>query len=192
MSRIVKPPDIRKQELIDIALKQFLEKGYERTSVRSILKEANGEIGMFYHYFESKNEIYEAALEKYNKKYIDKVDKIIKDPVLSFEEKLDCIFEGLSESLLEHSLMYTEKTNPDIMSILHSMTLKKMIPLFEELLIEGVKEKKLHTPLSDIHQLTGFLLFGVSAIIHDDTEDDMNIKGRNIKLLLNKILDTKV
>ena len=70
MSRIVKPPDIRKQELINIALKQFLEKGYERTSVRSILKEANGEIGMFYHYFESKSEIYEAALEKYNKKYI--------------------------------------------------------------------------------------------------------------------------
>ena len=92
MTRIVKAPDVRRQELIGIALKQFLENGYEKTSIRSILKEADGEIGMFYHYFESKKEIYEAALEHYNEKYIAKMTELINAPGLGFHEKLNQIF----------------------------------------------------------------------------------------------------
>ncbi len=37
--RTVKEPEIRRQELIETALKLFLKKGYEKTSVRDILKE---------------------------------------------------------------------------------------------------------------------------------------------------------
>lgn len=64
-------PELRKQELVRIALRQFLQQGYEKTSVRSIVKEANGEIGMFYHHFASKEEIFEAVLEQYNIAYIE-------------------------------------------------------------------------------------------------------------------------
>lgn len=37
--RTVKEPEVRKKELIETALKLFLKKGYEKTSVRDILKE---------------------------------------------------------------------------------------------------------------------------------------------------------
>lgn len=37
--KTVKEPEVRKQELIETVLKLFLKKGYEKTSVRDILKE---------------------------------------------------------------------------------------------------------------------------------------------------------
>lgn len=192
MSRIVKAPDVRRQELIGIALKQFLENGYEKTSVRSILKEADGEIGMFYHYFKSKNEIYEAALENYNEKYIAKLTEIINSTGLSFQEKLNQLFTLLPGSLTEYKLMSTEKVNPDIMSILHSRTLLKIVPLFERLILEGLGKKIMNAPVPNIHLLSQFILFGMSAVIHDTEINSMEEKIRHIESLLSKILDTEM
>jgi AcrR family transcriptional regulator len=192
MTRVVKSPEVRRQELIEIALRQFLETGYEKTSVRSILKEADGEIGMFYHYFKSKNEIYEAALEKYNESYIVKITEIINTSDLGFEEKLNQIFSGLSGSISEYGLMYTKEVNPEIMTILLSKTLLKMVPLFEQLILDGLKRNTLKIPVQNTHLLSQFLLFGISAIIHDLEADSIEEKIGHIKVLLYKILDMEM
>lgn len=192
MSRIVKAPDVRRQELIDIALKQFLENGYEKTSVRSILNEAGGEIGMFYHYFKSKNEIYEAALESYNEKYIANFAEIGNTAGLSFEEKLNQIFTRLQGSILEYSLMYTENADPQIMAVLHTRSLLTMVPLFEHIILEGIEKNTMTGPVPNTHLLSQFILFGMSAIIHDTEVNSMEEKISHIKVLLSKILDTKM
>lgn len=192
MSRIVKAPDVRRQELIEIALKQFIENGYEKTSIRSILKEAGGEIGMFYHYFKSKNEIYEAALASYNDKYIAKITEITSSTGLDFNDKLDQIFTRLSGSISEYSLMYTEKVNPQIMTMLLSGTLLKMVPVFEKIILEGIEKKTIHSPVPNLHLLSQFVLFGMSAIIHDKEVNSMDEKLSHIKELLSKLLDTEI
>ncbi|RCX19492.1 TetR family transcriptional regulator [Anaerobacterium chartisolvens] len=192
MIRIVKAPDVRRQELIEIALKQFLENGYEKTSVRSILKEADGEIGMFYHYFKSKNEIYEAALEDYNEKYIAKFTEIVNSAGLSFKEKLNKIFTLLPGSISEYSLMHTEKVNPQIMVVLHSRTLLKMVPLFEQIILDGLEKNTINVPVPNIRLLSQFTLFGMSAIIHDTEVNSIEEKLIHIKALLSKMLDTEM
>lgn len=192
MSRIVKAPDVRRQELIEIALKQFIENGYEKTSVRSILQEAGGEIGMFYHYFKSKNEIYEAALENYNEKYISKFTEITIFPNLSFEQKLNQIFTLLADSLSEYHQIDSEKKNPEIKTLLHSRTLLKIAPLFEQLIVDGVQNNILNTPIPNLHLLSQFILFGISAVIHDNEVKLMEDKIKHIKALLSKLLDIKL
>ena len=192
MSRIVKSPDVRRQELIGIALKQFLEKGYEKTSIRSILKEVGGEIGMFYHYFKSKNEIFEAALENYNEKYIANFTEIVNSAGLSFKEKLHQIFTRLPGSISEYNLMYTEKVNPQIMTVLLSRTLLKMVPLFEHIILEGLGKNIMNAPVPNIHLLSQFILFGMSAIIHDNEVNSMEEKFSHINALVSKILDTEM
>ena len=42
-----KQPEIRRQELLQIATRQFISQGYDKTSIRSIVGEVGGEIGMF-------------------------------------------------------------------------------------------------------------------------------------------------
>ena len=64
--RVTKKPDVRKKELIELAKKLFLEKGYEKVSVREIIDKTDsaGSPGLFYYYFKSKKEIYESVIDE--------------------------------------------------------------------------------------------------------------------------------
>lgn len=63
--RTVKEPDVRKQEILDGAIRVFAQKGYDKTTIADIARELNISQGLCYRYYPSKEEIYEAALEKY-------------------------------------------------------------------------------------------------------------------------------
>lgn len=63
--REVKEPEIRRQELMDCAMKLFAKKGYENTTMNDIAKEQQVATGLCYHYFHSKKELYEEALKSY-------------------------------------------------------------------------------------------------------------------------------
>ena len=63
--RSVKEPDVRKQEILEGAIKVFAKKGYDGTTISDIAKELNISQGLCYRYFPSKDAIYDAALEKY-------------------------------------------------------------------------------------------------------------------------------
>lgn len=54
----------RKQELLQIAYRLFLTKGYEETSVDEIIEEAKIAKGTFYYHFKSKEELLEALINK--------------------------------------------------------------------------------------------------------------------------------
>lgn len=59
----------KRDEIIAAALELFFEKGYEGTSVRMIQKKVGSEIGLFYYYFKSKDEVFDIAISKYMEKY---------------------------------------------------------------------------------------------------------------------------
>ena len=59
----------KRDEIINVATKQFFEKGYEETSIRSILNDVGGEVGMFYHYFKSKDELFQVVVERFFHQY---------------------------------------------------------------------------------------------------------------------------
>ena len=52
--RITKEPEVRKQEILDTALKLFGENGYEKTSITDIAKAIGVAQGLCYRYFPSK------------------------------------------------------------------------------------------------------------------------------------------
>jgi TetR/AcrR family transcriptional regulator, cholesterol catabolism regulator len=54
MSRVVKPKDVRRTELLDQALALFLERGYDNVSLNDLLVTTGTAKGAFYHYFQSK------------------------------------------------------------------------------------------------------------------------------------------
>lgn len=63
--RVSKDPEIRKQEIIDVAMQVFAEKGYETTTMKDIAKAADVVPGLCYHYFKNKHELYETAAVQY-------------------------------------------------------------------------------------------------------------------------------
>ena len=64
MSRIVKAPDERRSELVDIAQKLFYTQGYAQTSIKDIVQAAGVAQGTFYYYFDAKKSVLEAIIDK--------------------------------------------------------------------------------------------------------------------------------
>jgi AcrR family transcriptional regulator len=64
MGRIIKDPEERRKELIDTAERLFIAEGYDQTAISDIVKEINVSQGAFYYYFDSKDDILVAVVDK--------------------------------------------------------------------------------------------------------------------------------
>lgn len=63
--RITKDPDIRREELLDIALDLCRTQGFESLRVEQIVQRAGVAKGTFYHYFASKDAVLEALVQRF-------------------------------------------------------------------------------------------------------------------------------
>ena len=61
-----KDSEIRRDEFVAAAEKLFRENGIVETTINAIVKEMDVAKGLFYYYFESKDDVIDAISEKYN------------------------------------------------------------------------------------------------------------------------------
>ncbi len=78
---------------MDIAEQLFLEKGYENTIVRDIVKKADVAQGTFYYYFKSKEDILDDITDKYINIIVECMEKISREEDINALEKLVKIFQ---------------------------------------------------------------------------------------------------
>ncbi|MDF2592775.1 MAG: hypothetical protein K0S75_2241 [Clostridia bacterium] len=88
MIKTAKKHSAKKMELVEIAEKLFLEKGYEETSIEDILKASGLSKGGFYHYFESKEEVLAESINEFAESLLRELEPIIDDQELNALEKL--------------------------------------------------------------------------------------------------------
>lgn len=179
----------RRQELIQIAYGQFLSKGYEKTSIRSIVGEAKGEIGMFYHYFASKDAIFEAVLESYNEKYLAKFHRLIElHQEQSFFELMDLLLYDVERSLSEYKLINEGNVNKEVIKKLHQSTLDQLAPIFADLVERYIQVGEITLPKAQLSVVTNFILYGISAVLHMQGEMESVEKHQEILSILKKLL----
>ena len=87
----------KKNELIMIAEKLFVEKGYEETSVDDILKASGLSKGGFYHYFKSKDEVLTESINNIIEKLLEQLGPVVDDNNLNALEKLKLFSKKKSE-----------------------------------------------------------------------------------------------
>ena len=74
--RTVKEHDARKNEIIDTAAALFTDKGYDQCSINDILNSIGIAKGTFYHYFKSKEDVLDAAVNKISEKILYQAQEI--------------------------------------------------------------------------------------------------------------------
>lgn len=185
----------KKDEIVKSALELFLKNGYEATTVRMILNKVDGEVGMFYHYFKSKEELFDETVRLFLRQYGQ-----------SFSEILDCsanstdiIFDALSNLLKNNINKYKKITHTNFhwsMQIaLNELTVISIVPHVTKIL-EKLRNEELicpTVPCSD-RELAGYILYGARAILHEKNileidENELNEKLDRIKELTRLILN---
>lgn len=110
MSRVVKQADERKQELLDTAMRLFIERGFTAVSMRDIARAANVTPGLAYHYFDSKQKLFSEVLESYARQCAEPGICILDDPQAPLAHQIDELLEVISreEHLPYHEFFHKE------------------------------------------------------------------------------------
>lgn len=166
MTRIVKDPVERKREIMNKASELFLNKGYDETSVNTIVGELGIAKGTFYHYFKSKEEILCEILEESVEKYSATIKKDL-NGISGAGNKMQFMLKKLlmPSEAPEHLIDQIEDDeNAKMHQILEKKFYEKFHPILVEIIEEGIKEG-----IFDIvHpvEITGILLMGVRSFMH--------------------------
>ena len=143
--RTVKEPDVRKQEILDGAIRVFARKGYDKTTITDIARELNISQGLCYRYYPSKEEIYSAALEKYADLIVQEnlrktsINMPIRELIDSITSRMEYMTDAEKEDQALYKLFHSENSQRMHDELFLKVT-KKIIPHVQERLRKA-KEK---------------------------------------------------
>ena len=127
----------RKQDLIRIAYRMFITKGYEHTSVDEIIAEAGIAKGTYYYYFESKEQMLEDVIGMMLQAEAEKAEAVLRSD-LSVPEKIVGIIASVhpaqEEQTIEDALHQPENV------LMHNKARERMFDLIVPILSRAAEE----------------------------------------------------
>ncbi len=156
--------------ILKAAAKVFFENGFEKTSVKMILEEAHIVTGSFYHFFSSKEALFEAVTESFLKQYAQRVGNILDDETLDISQIAEKVLEELKDSAEKYYLeLQGDKLHWTVQLALHEMTLQAMEEPLARALTRLKESKKTKSFLdADDKTLARILIKGSEAVIHHE------------------------
>lgn len=148
-----KYPEETVQKILDAALRLFLEKGYEQTTILDIVDEMGGLTrGAFYHHFKSKEEVLDALTTKLfcddnlfehakKQKGLTGLEKIKFMLVKSFQDS-NSIHRKISMEAMQLLRI------PSLLKSLIDDNRDTVAPMYQEIIEEGVRDGSIKTELA--------------------------------------------
>ena len=156
MPRAVKEPLTRRNEILDVTQRFIYTLGYEKMTIQNIIDELKISKGAFYHYFDSKQALLEALIERIEDEVLLIIQPIVDDPSLSGLEKMNKVFSTavrwkteqidfmmalLQVWYMDDNALVREKTT--------SGMLRRVSPMVAQVLRQGCAEGTFSTPFPD-------------------------------------------
>jgi AcrR family transcriptional regulator len=158
----------KKQTIIESALKLFIAKGFEGTSVREIASDAGVNVAMINYYFVSKEKLFESVVE-YRASFLQGIfTELVNNTKLTPIEKIDIVIDQTIERKFSnsefHHLLHRELSlehRPQLRNAISDILLKNMKQV-KKIIQNGIKdgvfkpvdiELTLTTMLGTIHYL---------------------------------------
>ncbi len=158
MARIVKEQEyaVKRNAILDVAQRLVYTKGYEQMTIQDMLDDLQISKGAFYHYFDSKQAVLEALIERMQEEVEQLLLSIVQDPHLPALEKLRRFFPMLARwktarktfilALLR--VWYTDD-NALFRQKLRATVVKRVTPLLTGIIRQGIQEGVLTTSYPD-------------------------------------------
>lgn len=184
---VKKSPEQWRSEILNAAQNLFLSKGYEETAITDIMKMVGGTKGMFYRFFQSKEEVMQALG---NQMFFEN------NPFDAVKERSDLnALQKIREVLaLNQSDAERERINVQAISILKDPRIlaaaveanrKVLTPLWLELLEEGQQDGSIQTEYAkELSELLPLINFWLLPSIYPATAEEICHKYRFIMEVL--------
>ncbi len=170
MARTRRNPESRRSELIDAATKLFFSRGYTATSIRDILDAVDDRTAspsVFYYYFESKEAIYQAVLQRYTDRYLQGISAAAAEHADDPDGLMACIARLFMGTLAADGHGDEAVASPG--NLLFSLRLKAdLTRRFIEVWELFIRAKGwCGTDDEDVHQAAVFIAGGIGEMVFD-------------------------
>lgn len=167
-----------KNRIIEVGSRLFFEKGFDGTGIREIMKEVGADVGAFYYYYKSKDELFDDVLNNFFAPYEVDFERIANEAEQRPYRALLRFFEYVKQSTREFREKYEGHIHRTVRWAIREQTLTVLEPYIERIINILIGHGA--TPTMDAHTMAIFLSHGIgSVILHEDsdwvdtTTDDM-------------------
>lgn len=197
MKRISKDPEERKNEILDAAEELFNQNGFDNTPVSEIVNKVGVAQGTFYYYFNTKDDIIIALLERSFNHVENKVNEIFVNNTLTPLQKLEFILKMIiapqgNDNDMESYFKMDE--NEKIHQKRDFLFFEKFEPIIEIIVKEGIKKGVFD--VFEYKEISKILFLGIDKYIHIyyhtfNDKKEFSTKVKAIAELLEKVLGIK-
>jgi AcrR family transcriptional regulator len=138
---------VRRDSFVEAAHRLLQEQGYEQMSIQDVLDLTEASRGAFYHYFNSKQELLEAVVDRMVDAAFAEVAPVVDDPHLSAPAKLERFFSGIARYKSEHKELvlkllqvWLSDDNAIVREKLRHMGMRRLPPLLAPIIRQGNEE----------------------------------------------------
>lgn len=164
--RVTKEPEVRKQEIIDTALKLFGEKGYEKTSIADIAKAIGVAQGLCYRYFPSKEALFDSAIEQYADVLVEQMGSFQTDKKQTLRQIIEAMPAATEDRNTEYYPVFHGAENKKFHDQLTLKVCEKIVPLVEKLLQQAQQKGEIW--FNDLQTAAAFCVYGQLGILLAD------------------------
>jgi AcrR family transcriptional regulator len=142
MRRVVKDREARREELLDAATRLFSARGVADTAVSDIVAAVGVSQGTFYWYFESKESVVNAVVERVTDRIVGAVEAIVDEDAAALEKLLRTRDATLSVVERDPELLefFHRQGNEAFHDHVSRESMRRLMPALERIIVQGVSE----------------------------------------------------
>lgn len=152
-----------RNKIYDVSIRLMKKSGFDNVTIEDISKKAGVSVGAFYHYFASKNDIFNEIYNQGDYYFEKTVAPNLKDG--SSNEKIIRFFKYYAEFNLKNGLDFTKQ----LYNSQNKLFIKKnryIQILLQNIIAEGQVKNEISNKMSP-EEITDFLFISVRGIIYD-------------------------
>lgn len=181
--RVSKEPEVRRQEILDTAMRLFAEKGYEATTMTDIAKAVGVVSGLCYKYFRSKYDLYQAALEA----YVKESSAVFLSVLSSGEGSFDTYAEKWREAFIimdgkEKYHDFFHKKGNEMFNLQLSISMCEYLRPYMEQFLLMLRQRGV-VQVNDCKACAGFILYGEIALLNDEGLTSVERADKSIEIV---------
>lgn len=146
MTRQVKKPNIRKNEILDTARKFFFRNGYDQTSIQDIIDDLGIAKGTFYHYFTSKTDLLNKLTDRTTNEIYSSLKPIVESDMDAIEKFNKLFIAATAVKVANIDVMVImlkvlfKDENTIIREKMYRNAVIKTTPLYTDIIKQGIKQ----------------------------------------------------
>lgn len=182
----------RREEILKVARNLFLTKDYEKTTMADIMDALEIAKGTIYHYFKSKEALFEAVIEDIAHENIKQMSALIKNSSKNALEKFQLLVTAGNISQENEKIVEQlhKPANDALHSRLLAAVLMKQAPLYAEIIQQGCDEGifKTESPLESAEFILSGVQFLTDMGIYPWKEEDLKRRIQAFPTLIEHML----